>query len=227
VPLHLRPATPYAPDVLLPGDPARALALAQQLLTEPKMSNHARGLWGYTGETEAGKPLSIQSTGIGGPSAAVVIHELAELGMRRGIRVGTCGAHAEDLGLGDLVVLGEARASDGTSRVIADAEETQPDRTLTESLAEAAGTEPRTGASSDFFYEDDAAGRAESARWGADIVEMEAATLFALAARLGFAAACIVIVSDKFEGGSRSRIGDEALQQAVQRMGAVAAAALT
>jgi purine-nucleoside phosphorylase len=58
VPHHLRPSTPYAPDALLPGDPGRALALAQQLLTEPKMSNHARGLWGYSGETPNGNPLS-------------------------------------------------------------------------------------------------------------------------------------------------------------------------
>ncbi len=55
-PLHLRPKTPYAPDALLPGDPGRAMALAQQLLTEPKMSNHNRGLWGYSGETADGRP---------------------------------------------------------------------------------------------------------------------------------------------------------------------------
>src|SRR3954449_3167646 len=91
MPHHLRPSTPYAEDALLPGDPGRALALAQQLLTEPRMSNHARGLWGYTGETAAGHALSIQSTGMGGPSAAIVLQELAELGGGRGIRGGTCG----------------------------------------------------------------------------------------------------------------------------------------
>ena len=62
MPHHLRPSAPYAPEVLLPGDPGRALALAQQLLDEPRMSNHARGLWGYTGRTRAGRPLSVQST---------------------------------------------------------------------------------------------------------------------------------------------------------------------
>jgi purine-nucleoside phosphorylase len=45
MPHHLKPSTDYAEDALLPGDPGRALALAQQLLTEPRMSNHARGLW--------------------------------------------------------------------------------------------------------------------------------------------------------------------------------------
>ncbi len=55
---------------------------------KPLMSNHNRGLWGYTGETPEGRPLTVQSTGMGGPSAAIVLHELAELGVRRAIRVG-------------------------------------------------------------------------------------------------------------------------------------------
>src|SRR5262249_22646816 len=118
MPRHLRPSTGYAEDALLPGDPGRALALAQQLLTEPKMSNHARGLWGYTGETADGRPLSIQATGIGGPSAAIVLTELAELGVKRAIRVGTCGALDPALAHGDLVVVGEALATDGTSRAL-------------------------------------------------------------------------------------------------------------
>ena len=47
--IHLRPTAPLAERVLLPGDPGRALALAQSLLQEPRMFNHNRGLWGYTG----------------------------------------------------------------------------------------------------------------------------------------------------------------------------------
>ena len=54
------------------------------------MSNHARGLWGYTGETPGGEPLTIQATGMGAPSAAIVLEDLAGLGIRRVIRVGTC-----------------------------------------------------------------------------------------------------------------------------------------
>ena len=48
--IHLQPTAPLAERVLLPGDPGRALLLAQALLAEPKMFNHNRGLWGYTGE---------------------------------------------------------------------------------------------------------------------------------------------------------------------------------
>ena len=82
VPIHLRPAAALAERVLLPGDPHRALAVAQLLLDQPRMFNHARGLWGYTGTAADGLPLSVQSTGMGGPSAAIVVEELIELGAR-------------------------------------------------------------------------------------------------------------------------------------------------
>ena len=67
------------------------------------MSNHARGLWGYSGETPAGRGLTIQATGMGGPSAAIVLADLAKLGVRRAIRVGTCTALAQEAEAGDLV----------------------------------------------------------------------------------------------------------------------------
>src|SRR6266436_1306577 len=88
-PVHLRPTAPLAERVLLPGDPGRALELAQALLVEPLMFNHHRGLWGYTGAAPDGEPLTIQSTGMGGPSAAIVMSELIALGARRAIRVGS------------------------------------------------------------------------------------------------------------------------------------------
>ncbi len=91
-PIHLRPTATLAERVLLPGDPGRALALAQLLLESPLMFNHHRGLWGYTGTADDEEPLTIQSTGMGGPSAAIVLHELISLGVTRAIRVGTCGA---------------------------------------------------------------------------------------------------------------------------------------
>ena len=68
--------------MLLPGDPHRALAVAQHLLDGPKMFNHTRGLWGYTGIAADGEPLTVQATGMGGPSAAIVAEELIALGAR-------------------------------------------------------------------------------------------------------------------------------------------------
>jgi uridine phosphorylase len=227
VPHHLRPSTDYAPDALLPGDPGRALALAQQLLSEPRMTNHARGLWGYTGETPDGASLSIQSTGMGGPSAAIVLQELAELGVKRAIRVGTCGALDTDLGHGALIVAGDALVEDGASRALGAGEVAEPDPDLTGRVADAleGAPSPVRIVTTDLFYDPRARGEAWLRR-GAVAVEMEAATLFTLGERLGVATACLLAVSDTFEAGQRRRIGDEALAEAVARMGAAAGGAL-
>ena len=72
--------------------------MAQAVLeAPPKMFNHTRGLWGYTGTAPDGEPLTIQSTGMGGPSAAIVVEELIDLGARTLVRIGTCGALARRL----------------------------------------------------------------------------------------------------------------------------------
>ncbi|HZE04165.1 MAG TPA: hypothetical protein VE127_03010, partial [Solirubrobacteraceae bacterium] len=117
-PIGLQPTADLAERVLLPGDPARALLLAESLLSGTKMFNHHRGLWGYTGLASDDAPLTIQSTGMGGPSAAIVISELAGMGARRMLRVGTCGALHPGLALGDLLVATEAIPADGTSRAL-------------------------------------------------------------------------------------------------------------
>lgn len=226
-PIHLRPSHPIAPDVLLPGDPARALALAQLLLSKPVMSNHARGLWGYTGKTEAGRELTLQATGMGGPSAAIVLTELASLGTRRAIRVGTCGTFDPDLALGDLIAASGSIAADGTSARLGAGRVAEAHPGLTAAL-EAEGAPARLVASTDLFYEIDPALPRGWAAEGAAAVEMEAATLFALGARLGVAVGCLLVVSDKLaetEEG-RSRIDDESLAAATDRMGVAAAAAL-
>ena len=124
---------PTAPRALLCGDPARALAIAQRLLVKPRMSNHHRGLWGYHGETPEGDELTVQATGIGGPSAAIVIGELADLGLRCAIRVGTCAAAGADPPAGSTLVARRAVALDGTSAAlgIEAGAEVRPDPELT------------------------------------------------------------------------------------------------
>src|ERR1700748_282512 len=129
-PLALHPTTDLAERVLLPGDPARALWLAESLVEGAKMFNHHRGLWGYTGVARDGAPLTIQSTGMGGPSAAMVIHELIDLGARRLVRVGTCGALDPGLRLGDLLAVTETIAADGTSRALGAGERVPADAGL-------------------------------------------------------------------------------------------------
>jgi DeoD family purine-nucleoside phosphorylase len=238
--IHLHPTAPLAERVLLPGDPGRALALAQSLLSEPRMFNHNRGLWGYTGEASDGGQLTIQATGMGGPSAAIVLAELIELGARRAIRVGTCGALSSSLALGDLVVARDSVCADGTSLAIAArtrarageavakrtvVERAAADRALTQALLRSApSAHAGTIVSVDLFYDDGT--RGEDAD-DALAVEMEAATLFALGAAAGVPVGCVLTVTDTFDArGARTRIDDHALRAAAERMGVVALAAL-
>jgi DeoD family purine-nucleoside phosphorylase len=222
--------------VLLPGDPGRALMLAESLLEGPKMFNHHRGLWGYTGLAPDGRPVTIQSTGMGGPSAAIVIHELIDLGARRLLRVGTCGAIAEGLALGDLVIATESIAADGTSRALGAAERVPASPELLAVMTATAEVPvPDEGrpahavhsgpiVTTDLFYDARGLEREWSAA-GALAVEMEAATLFALAAAPGVQAAALLVVSDLVLP-ARVRIGPDELRDAERRMGEAALRAL-
>src|SRR3954453_2579936 len=149
--IHIRPHEPVAERVLLPGDPGRALRLAQQLITGvPKMLNHNRGLWGYTGVAADGHPLTVQATGMGGPSTAIVVEELIILGARRLLRVGTCGALVEaGLSLGQLLSASAALPADGTSRALGADGPLPPDPALHGRLQARAGII----VSSDLFYD--------------------------------------------------------------------------
>ncbi len=228
-PIHLRPTAELAERVLLPGDPGRALALAQLLIEGPLMFNHHRGLWGYTGPALAdGEPLSIQSTGMGGPSAAIVLQELIALGARRAIRVGTCGALDGDLALGDLLVAREALAADGTSRALGAGERIAADRELTAALEHAAARPGATIVSTDLFYEPTSEREHGWRSAGAVAVEMEAATLFTIGEGTGVAVACVLTVSNTIGSaeGQHERIDDDALLASAEAMGRAALAAL-
>jgi len=235
--LHVHPTTELAERVLLPGDPGRALLLAQTLLQQPKMFNHNRGLWGYTGVASDGAPLTIQSTGMGGPSAAIVIEELVQLGARRLVRVGTCGALVGGFALGDAIVASEAIPHDGTSRALGAGARVAADPGLTAALVAAAEREggARRGAviTTDLFYDADGdhadPGGMGPVPAGADgpalAVEMEAATLLQLGVRRGVQAACVLAVSDLL-GPARGRIDAAAMESAAERIGRIGAAAL-
>ena len=242
--IHLRPTAPLAERVLLPGDPGRALALAQALLTEPRMFNHNRGLWGYTGAAADGAPLTVQSTGMGGPSAAIVVEELAALGARTIVRVGTCGALRNDLRLGEVVVVREALPGDGASRALGATGAVEADPDLTAALERAADGGARTGTAltTDLFYDHDtgadeetegdadqdrylARARAREGEADALVVEMEAATVLRLAELLGLRGGCLLGVTDLRSGG-HERLDEDALAVLGVRLGEIAARAL-
>jgi uridine phosphorylase len=220
LPIHLHPTADLAPRVLLPGDPGRALHLAQELLEGPKMFNHHRGLWGYTGIAADGEPLTIQATGMGGPSAAIVLSELIDLGVDRAVRVGTCGALSAGFELGSLVVAGEALAHDGASRALGAGDVVAADPALTERLGEASRI-----VSTDLFYDPREDVEATWRDAGAVAVEMEAATLFRIGELRGIAVGCVLAVSDVLDGG-RERISARELDAAGHRVGRAGAAAL-
>jgi uridine phosphorylase len=213
--IHLKPAADLAERVLLPGDPHRALAVAQELMEQPKMFNHHRGLWGYTGTARDGELLTIQSTGMGGPSAAIVVEELIALGARTFIRIGTCGALSERHAIGQLVAVESALALDGASQALGASGRVDPDP----GLRAAIDAPQAVAASVDLFYAD-----AEPA--DADVVEMECAALFRIAELRGVRAAAVLGVSDSL-AGARRRICAEHLEALGIELGEAAWAALT
>jgi uridine phosphorylase len=225
MPARLRPTAPTAADAILVGDPGRALMLAQELLQQPKMSNHARGLWGYTGETPEGHELTIQSTGMGGPSASVVLADLAELGVRRAIRIGTCTSLGEPR-LGDLVVVTEAFPEPGGPLRATDGEEeprqpvVEPDAVLTHRLLQA--LDDATGViavSLDVLHRP-----GEEVPPASEVADMQTAALFATASEFEVEVAALLIVSQASEG---DRISDEDLELAAKRAGTAASGLLS
>src|SRR6188472_2706730 len=122
MPIHLRAASgDYAPAVLCPGDPRRAAYIAETFFDPGhRLVNEERGMLGFTG-TFQGRAISVQSTGMGCPSAGIVFEELIQLGATRLIRVGTCGGlGGHGLRLADIVIGLSASCEDRTPLRYAD-----------------------------------------------------------------------------------------------------------
>ena len=234
MPIHIR-AEPgeYAEACLLPGDPVRARYIAETYLGGAVERNSERGMLGYTGEFE-GRPVSVQSTGMGCPSAAIVIEELVQLGVKRLLRVGTCGGLQTDLTLGDLIVAISAVPADATARHLVGTDEHCPTASweLVHGAVHAAKEieQPmRVGpiVSSDLFYNPDEGQYERWSKRGILAVEMEAAVLFTLGALRGVQAGCLLTVSDVVVEGEFKRISDDELRAAVDRMTRVGLATVT
>jgi uridine phosphorylase len=212
MPARLRPTAPIAADAILVGDPGRALMLAQELLEQPKMSNHARGLWGYSGVSPAGHELTIQATGMGGPSATVVLGDLAELGARRAIRIGTC-ASLGGLGLGGLLIVTEAHTPGGGRSL--------PDPGLTLGLEQAMRDATRgVVVSLDSLHRPEA----ELASMVAEGADMQTAALLRAAEEQGVAAAAVLIATEKSDAG---QLPDGELEAVTKRAGRTASGLLS
>ncbi|HYM53368.1 MAG TPA: purine-nucleoside phosphorylase [Candidatus Dormibacteraeota bacterium] len=229
--IHLR-AEPgdYAPLVLLPGDPGRARHIAERFdggLDGARQVNDHRGLLGWTGRYQ-GRPVSVQTSGMGTPSLSIVAEELLRLGAKQLIRVGTCGGIAPGVKTGDLVIAVSACPVDGATRTYLHGDPYAPtaDFALTHALyhaARKAGMPVHVGpvASVDVFYNTDPDYAGKWRERGVLAFEMEASALFLLAARAGVQAACLLTVSDVLSEETTTEetyLAPEDLAKAVDRM---------
>lgn len=199
----------FAKKVLMPGDPLRAKRVAENFLTDAKLVNGVRGIYGYTGYYK-GERVSVMASGMGIPSMGIYSYELFNFyDVDTIIRVGSAGAIDKRLKLRDLVFgMGACTDSnyaasfklDGTFAPIADFSLL---RRAVE-VAEKMNLNFAVGNlfSSDVFYRD----AADTMKWGEMgvlAVEMESASLYMNAAKAGKKALCICTISDTVFSGEK------------------------
>lgn len=204
--LNLGPQT--AEYAILPGDPGRVPKIAEHLTNPRKLASN-REFTTFSGKL-LGKEVLVTSTGIGGPSAAIAMEELAALGVKTFIRVGTCGGIRPDVCGGELVLPSGCIRMEGTSKEYLPIEfPAVPDFDVLSALAQAAdslGLKRKTGVvqSKDSFYgqhepERMPVGPELRYKWqawkkaGALASEMECAALFSVAASLGVKAGAVLL----------------------------------
>jgi DeoD family purine-nucleoside phosphorylase len=223
-PVHVR-AEPgdLAESVLLPGDPRRARYIAENFFEDARLVTEERGMLGYTG-TYKGEPVSVQTTGMGCPSAAIVTEELIQLGARNLLRVGTCGGYHPEMDLGDLTIATAAAPASGTISSITQGIPYAPVAhfDMIHAAYHAAESSKRRTfvglvVTSDLFYDPQEEPAALWSDLGVLAVEMEAAAIFTLSAMRGIRAGCLLTVSNTI-GSGETRIEDKGLKDAVDDM---------
>ncbi len=216
--LDLAPeATGGARFAFLPGDPGRVPGIARAFDAEAREVASKREYRSFAGSME-GHPVLVTSTGIGGPSTSIAVEELAHLGVRTFLRVGTTGGIRDELALGDVVITTGAVRFDGASSEYAPPEfPAVAHHEVVEALVAGARTEEvryHVGitASTDTFHP----GQERSGSYGGGLLhrlqgrteelrrlgvlnyEMEAATLLTMGAALGLRAGCVTgVVADR------------------------------
>ena len=207
--LHIEAAPGEIADtILLPGDPLRAQAIAERFLEGPRQFNRVRNMLGYTGRFQ-GQPVSVMGSGMGIPSMSLYAHELiSHYGVKRLVRVGSCGAVTEAAQLRDVVIGLGASTDSGVNRArflghdlaaIADFDLARH----AHAAARAKGIPVQVGNlfSSDLFYAPDEGYRALLRRYRFVGVEMEAAGLYGVATELGARALTLCTVANHIVTG--------------------------
>jgi purine-nucleoside phosphorylase len=198
----------FADVILMPGDPLRAQFIATTFLTQPREVNNVRGMLGYTGSYK-GREISVMGHGMGIPSCSIYTKELiTEFGVKKIIRVGSCGALRADVKVRDVVIgmgactdskVNRTRFKDHDFAAIADYALLRH----AVNAAEAAGVKVRVGNlfSADLFYTPDPQMFDVMEKYGILGVEMEAAGIYGVAAEFGAQALAICTVSDHIRTG--------------------------
>ncbi len=202
-----------APLVLMPGDPLRARWIAETFLEDAACYSQVRGMFGYTG-TYRGERVSVQGSGMGLPSLSIYAHELfAEYDVQTIVRVGSCGALSESLGLRDIVLASGACTDSSMNRIRFEGLDYAPvaDFGLLRAAYDAAmakdlPVQTKVGLifSADSFYSARPDLTRRMADYGVLAVEMEASALYTLAAMFGRRALTACTVSDHIVTGEET-----------------------
>lgn len=226
MPIHLRAKKgDYADTVLVVGDPGRAEVISQKL-SDSQLVNKNRGLLGYTGFYK-GKRISVQTTGMGCPSAAIVVEELIQLDTKRIIRIGTCGGIAKHINSLDMICALTSAPYDGTTNSYLNGEPVAPYATFkilktADNIAAKMGLDLHFGgiASVDVFYSPDPDYVSKLQRKGVLAVEMETSLIYYLCNRSNLETASFLLVSDVVGRGEEFTkfVTDEELRLGMEKL---------
>ncbi|OTA18243.1 purine nucleoside phosphorylase [Xenorhabdus vietnamensis] len=201
----------FADVVLMPGDPLRAKYIAETFLEDAHQVNNVRGMLGFTG-TYKGRRISVMGHGMGIPSCSIYAKELiTEFGVKKIIRIGSCGAVSEDVKIRDIVIgmgactdskVNRLRFKDHDFAAIADFDLVRN----AVDAAKAKNIHARVGNifSADLFYTPDPQMFDVMEKYGILGVEMEAAGIYGVAAEFGAKALAICTVSDHIRTGEQT-----------------------
>ena len=227
MPVHINAQNgDIAPYVLLPGDPNRATYIAETFFDTPKRYTEYRNMFGYTGSYK-GKPVSVQTSGMGTPSTSIITEELIMLGAKHIVRIGTCGGLNDNLQLGDAIIATTAWGSREIVEEIAGFGHFCPQADIDHCMvirhmlgSRNFRTHLGPICSVNLFYADAEKHYRDFIKMGCLALEMEAAALFTLAAKHGIKANCLLAVSDLFDQDTMlpERLPEQEIRNAVDNI---------
>ena len=199
----------FAETVLMPGDPLRAQYIADSYLDDARRVTDVRNMWGFTGKYK-GHAISVMAHGMGIPSASIYCTELiTEYGVKRVIRVGSCGTSHPDVKLRDIIIGMGASTDSGVNRMRFGGYDLAALATFdlvrkAVAAAEQQGVRYHVGNlfSGDLFYTPDADMFEILAKYNIYGIEMEAAGIYPIAAEYDVEALAICTVSDDIPSGA-------------------------